>query len=189
MPTSLSISQIFDKLNEFCQLQSLELDISSNPTVDDTLWPFDSDISADVTVKIFRHLQLSIYSNATEDDALVMRMRQLIEPGSSLRGLVFRGSHTHNIIPILLGQSSLEELTINSDYYKNPNLLPQKNTNLKKLVLICDLFPLAKLLPNYTSLTCLIINKKVHEYDLFVLFELIQSHPTLEVLGIQSYYT
>ena len=144
-------------------------------------------ISADPTAH--RHRKLGISSDATEDDALVMHMRQLIEPGSSLRSLVFWGSPTPNIIPILLGQSSLEELTINSDFYKNPNLL-QKNTNLKKLVITCtcDLFPLGKLLLNYTSLTCLIIYKQVHAFDLFSLTELIQSHPTLKVLGIGSYY-
>ena len=169
MPTSLSISQIFDKLKEFCRLKSLELSISSDPTVDEEL----------------QRLKLGISSNPTEDnDALVMQ--QLIEPGSSLKSLVFQGSST--FIPILLAQSSLEELTIKSGYYISPYLPPQKNTNLKKLVLTCGLSPLARLLPNCTSLTCLIINKRLHEYDLPVLTELIQSHPTLEVLGIESYY-
>ena len=151
IPTSLSISQIFDKLKEFCQLQSLRLGISSNPT---------------------------------EDDALVMR--QLIEPGSSLKSLKFWGSP--NLIPILLAQSSLEELTIDSRYCEKPGLLPQKNTNLKKLAITRNLLvSLAGVLPNCTSLTCLRINGSVYKDDLPVLTELIQTHPTLEVLGIVYY--
>ena len=116
LDTGLSISQIFNKLKEFCQLQSLKLAISSNPT---------------------------------KEDALVMR--QLIQSGSNLRSLVFWCSPT--LTSILLAQSSLEEL-------------------------------LVKFLPNYTSLTCLIINEKVYTHGLHVLFELIQSHPTLEVVEI-----
>ena len=168
-------------MKEFCQLQSLKLVIFSDPTVDDAL-----ELGNFFDPTVDDALELGTSSNATEDDALVMR--QLIEPGSSLKSLVFRGFPIH-IIPILLGQSSLDELTIHSNYYRNFDLLPQQNTNLKKLVLTCDLFPLAILLPNYTSLTCLIINKEVREDELPVLTDLIRSHPTLEVLGIESYYT
>ena len=193
LPTSLSISQIFNKLKEFCQLHSLELGISSKD-IDDLLLKINKlgRVSFDATEYITVSLEesddeLDISSNLklTEDDGLVMR--QLIEPGSNLKSLVFRGFPT--LIPILLAQSSLEELTINSYYDEKPDLLPQKNTNLKKLVITRRLLvPLSKLLPNYTSLTSLIINNsKVREDDLPVLTELIQSHPTLEVLGIESY--
>ena len=187
MPTSLSISQIFNKLKEFCQLHSLELRISSK-AMDAVLLQLKFDIldmyATEDDALSLEH-KLGISSGPTEDDALVMR--QLIEPGSKLRSLVFHGFPT--LIPILLAQSSLEELTIYSYYNEKPDLLPQKNTNLKKLVITCGLLvPLAKLLPNYTSLTSLIINNsKVRENDLPVLTELIQSHPTLEVLGIESY--
>ena len=177
-PTSLSISQIFNKLKGFCQLRSLELSTSSDATRHDALKSHG--------YGELWGLELGISSDPTEGDALVMQ--QLIEPGSSLRSLKFWGSPI--LIPILLAQSSLKELTIKNEHNHEKLYLSQKNTNLKKLAMTCALLlPLAKLLPNYTpSLTCLIINNSiVYADDLPVFTELIQSHPTLEVLEIESY--
>ena len=94
--TDLSISQNFNKLKEFCQLESLELGIYSFSIEEDELLQL--------------RLEWNISSCPTEKDNAQV-MQQLIEPGSSLRSLAFWGSPT--LIPILLAQSSLEELTDN----------------------------------------------------------------------------
>ena len=64
-------------------------------------------------------------------------------------------------------------------------LLNYANTNPKELILLELLIqPLAALLPNVTSLVYLEITGYVSDSDLPVLTNIVQSHPTLEVLNI-----
>ena len=64
-------------------------------------------------------------------------------------------------------------------------LLNYANTNPKELILLELLIqPLAALLPNATSLVYLEITGDVSDNDLPVLTNIVQSHPTLEVLNI-----
>ena len=69
-------------------------------------------------------------------------------------------------------------------------LLNYKNTNPKKLTLSVLLFQLfAALLPSITSLTYLEITGDILDSDLHVLTNILQSHPTLEVLNINNIST
>ena len=116
-------------------------------------------------------------------------LRQLIAPESGLRKLVFT-SHGYigetAFIPIMLDQSSLEELTILYPTYERIEHLPCKNTNLKKLLLSSQLIgSLGALLPNITSLTCLkITSAATDDLELNILFKTVDSLPTLQVLEI-----
>ena len=125
--SELSLFQIFHELKEFCQLQSLELQF------------------------ILCH----------DKDSMAM-LQQLIAPESGLRKLNYLNrpvpieGYISSLIPLLLDQSSLEELVINFGTCERIEHLPRKNTNLKKLSLSSQLIrSLEALLPNITSLTCL----------------------------------
>ena len=83
------------------------------------------------------------------------------------------------------GNSRLKKLTIGQCDIME--LLNYKNTNPKKLTLSVLLFQLfAALLPSITSLTYLEITGDVLDSDLPVLTNIVQSHPTLEVLNINN---
>ena len=114
-------------MKEFCQLQSLELS----------------------------------FVPCHDEDSMAL-LRQLIAPESALRKLNYLNNPVHiegyisSLIPLLLDQSSLEELVINFGTCERIEHLPRKNTNLKKLSLSSQLIrSLEALLPNITSLTCL----------------------------------
>ena len=127
------------------------------------------------------------------DDEVIIQ--QLIAPGSSeLRRLeiCYPVTDTSTFIPLLFQQSSLEELRL---YLYDDNLrtelLPDSNTNLKKLVISCNLVHLlAALISNIVSLTYLQIyvpedvDDVEYDHHLPVLTNIIQSHHTLEVLEI-----
>ena len=95
-------------------------------------------------------------------------------------------THTRSFIPMLLEDSSLEELAVRtgSEANMDSDLLPHSNTNLKKLTISCELVqPLAALLPN-TLLTHLVVDSVVHDSDLPFLTNLVTSHSTLQVLKL-----
>ena len=141
-----------------------------------------------------RSLELQ-YVNVNEEDVAVLR--QLIAPETGLKSLSVRTvndyTHTSSFIPILLDDSSLEELVVRTGSKANidTELLPHTNTNLKKLTISCELVqPLKTLLPN-TSLTHLVVNSLVYDSDLPIFTSLIQCHSTLQVLelGLVVNYT
>ena len=95
-------------------------------------------------------------------------------------------THTRSLIPMLLDDSSLEELVVRTGSVVNidTELLPHSNTNLRKLTISCELVqPLAALLPN-TSLTHLVVDGLVYDGDLPILKCLVESHSTLQVLEL-----
>ena len=134
-----------------------------------------------------RSLELQ-YVNVNEEDEAVLR--QLIAPETELKSLSVRTvndyTHTSSFIPMLLDDSSLEELLVRTGSKANidTELLPRENTNLKKLTISCELVqPLAALLLN-TSLTHLVVISLVYDSDLPIFTSLIQSHSTLQVLEL-----
>ena len=142
-------SQIFTRLQNFCQLFALTI------LVDDYFCDDDDDI-----------------------------FQKLIASSSRVEFSSLRPMNSCTL-QTLFGQSSLEELVINT-YGDSPHL-PDKNTNLKKLTISGYLIePLAALLPNITSLTYLRINNdySMTDSDLLVLIDLVQSHTTLEELKL-----
>ena len=118
-------------------------------------------------------------------------LKKLISPkGSDPTRLKYRTdnehTHTRSLIPMLLDDSSLEELVVRtgSEVNMDTELLPRSNTNLKKLTISSELVqPLAALLPNI-SLTHLAIASVVDDSDLPMLKGLIKSHSTLQVLEL-----
>ena len=83
---------------------------------------------------------------------------------------------------------SLTELTpmlMPMSKYDITGLLSRNNQNIKKLTIPREFFlPLAALYPNTTSFTYLEIKGDVSDSDLAALTNIVQSHPTLEVLKI-----
>ena len=97
----------------------------------------------------------------------------------------FRKTGTGLFIPMLLGLSSMEELTISFDVKIQTQLLPHSNTNLKQLTIHQELIqPLATLLPNISSLTYLEVVGLVTGSDIPVLIITVQSLHMLEVLHL-----
>ena len=131
-------------------------------------------------------LVLSLFVSIDHDDEVILQ--QLIAPGSGLRRLEYQygDSYTDTFIPLLFQQSSLEELKlIVPNVNMRTELLPHSNTNLKKLIISCNLIHLlAALIPNIVSLTYLGITLYTLDSDLPVLTNIVQSHHTLEVLEI-----
>ena len=152
---SLSFSQVFVPLREFCELHYLTY--------------------------------IHYHDDYDHDDEVILQ--QLIAPGSGLRRLVYKGKiHANTLVPLLFQPSSLQELTLDVGYQENVHheLLPDENTNLKKLTITCNLLhPLAALIVNITSLTYLkIYSLPAADSDLPFLTNIVQSHCTLEVLEI-----
>ena len=152
--SEVSVSQVITSLGESCQLECLEL----------------------LYVKIEKE----------DEEAL----KKLIAPRSGLTNLTYRTvneyTYTRSLIPMLFGHSSLEELVvrIGSEANMDNNHLPHTNTNLKKLTISCELVkPLAALLPN-TSLTHLVVDRRIYDRDLPILKHLIESLSTLQVLEL-----
>ena len=117
-------------------------------------------------------------------------LKKLIAAESGPKRLTYRTgnehTHTRSLIPMLLDDSSLEELVVRTglDVNMDTELLPHTNANLKKLTISCELVqPLAALLPN-TSLTHLVVNSLMYDSDLPIFTSLIQSHSTLQVLEL-----
>ena len=81
------------------------------------------------------------------------------------------------------GNSQLKKLTIGKcDIIE---LLNYADTNPKELIILSRLLqPLVALLPNITSLVYLEITGYVLDSEIFVLSNIVQSHPTLKVLNI-----
>ena len=138
-----------------------------------------------------RSVKLQDCSCSDNDVAL---LQQLIVPGSGLRRLVYKNMDVNTmcadtLVPTLLAQSSLEELTIDTFFVSiKTDLLPLNNTNLKVLVISDSLLrSLAVLLPNITSLAYLRITS-IPNSDLPVLTEVVRSHATLQVLEIGGSY-
>ena len=108
--------------------------------------------------------------NVNEEDAAVLR--QLIAPETGLKSLSVRTvndyTHTSSFIPMLLEDSSLEELLVRTGSKANIDieLLPHENTNLKKLTISCELVQPLKALLSNTSLTHLVVNSLVYHNDL-----------------------
>ena len=121
------------------------------------------------------------------DDEVILQ--QLIAPGSELRRLKYKGElHTNTLIPLFFQPSSLQELTLKLGYEEtvlHRNLLPCKNTKLKKLTILRNLLRLlAAFIVNITSLIYLESDSVLQDSDLPVLTNIVQSHCTLEVLHI-----
>ena len=134
-----------------------------------------------------RSLELQ-YVNVNEEDVAVLR--QLVAPETGLKSLSVRTvndyTHTSSFIPMLLDDSSVEELLVRTGSKANVDteLLPRKNKTLKKLTISCELVqPLAALLSN-TSLAHLVVSSLVYDSDLPIFTSLIQSHSTLQVLEL-----
>ena len=128
------------------------------------------------------------YVNIDEEDKEALK--QLIGAEGRLKSLTYRTvnvyTHTRSLIPMLLGDSSLEELVVRtgSEVNIDTELLPHTNVNLKKLTISCELVqPLKALLPK-TSLTHLVVDTLVYDSDLPFLTSLVKSHSTLEVLEL-----
>ena len=128
-----------------------------------------------------------LYVNIDEEDEKVLK--QMIAAKSGLERLTYRTSneytHTRSLIPMLLDDSSLEELVVRTGSEVNMDTkLPCTNVNLKKLTISCELVqPLKALLPN-TSLTHLVVDTLVYDSDLPFLTSLVESHLTLQVLEL-----
>ena len=129
---------------------------------------------------------LHVKIDEEEEEAL----KKLIAVESGPKRLTYQNgnehTHTRSFIPMLLDDSSLEELVVrpSSEINMNTRLLPRSNTNLTKLTISCELVqPLAALLPN-TSLTHLVVDGLVADSDLPMLKCLIKSHSTLQVLEL-----
>ena len=152
----VSISAITTSLGEFYQLKCLEL----------------------------------IYVSVNENDEKVIKQMIMIGAKGGLKSLTYRTvneyTHTSSFIPMLLDDSSLEELVVRTGSKVNMDtkLLPHTNTNLKKLTISCELVqPLAALLPN-ASLTYLVVDTLVYDSDLPILKSLVASLSTLQVLEL-----
>ena len=125
------------------------------------------------------------------DDKDEKGLKKLIAPKEGgPKSLTYRTvnehTHTRSLIPMLLDDSSLEELVVRTGSVVNMDteLLPRSNTNLKKLTISCELVqPLAALLPN-TSLTHLTVDTLLYDSDLPFLTSLVESHSTLQVLKL-----
>ena len=127
------------------------------------------------------------YINVDEEDEKALK--KLIAAKGGPKSLTYRTvneyTHTRSLIPMLLEDSSLEELVVRtgSNVNVNTELLPHSNTNLRKLTISCELVqPLAALLPN-TSLTHLVVESLV-VVDLPMLKGLVGSHSSLQVLEL-----
>ena len=130
--------------------------------------------------------------NVNIDEEDKEALKQLIEAEGGLKSLTYRTvneyTHTRSLIPMLLGNSSLEKLVVRTGSVVNmgrPELdLPHSNSKLKKLTISCELVqPLKALLPN-TSLTHLVVDTQVYDSDLPFLTTLVESHSTLQVLKL-----
>ena len=116
-------------------------------------------------------------------------LKQLIGAEGGLKKLTYRTvneyTHTSSLIPMLLDDSSLEELVVRTGSEVNMDTeLPHTNVNLKKLTISCELVkPLETLLPN-SSLTHLVVDTLVYDSDLSFLTSLVESHSTLQVLEL-----
>ena len=131
-------------------------------------------------------LDLFYINVGKEDEEALKKLIAAIEPKSLTYRTVNEYTHTGSLIPMLLDNSSLEELVVRtgSEVNMDTKLLPRSNTNLKKLTISCELVqPLAALLPN-TSLTHLVVDTLVYDSDLPFLTSLIESHSTLQVLEL-----
>ena len=133
------------------------------------------------------HLELVNVDIQDEDEVI---LRQLIAPGSRLRLLFYyngyRESGIKTFIPLLLQQSSVQELqlVISGDIIIKTELLPDRNEKLEKLTISRNLLhQLAALIQKFTSLTYLAIAEPQDD-DLPVLTNLVQSHETLEILEL-----
>ena len=133
------------------------------------------------------HLEL-FYVKINEKDEEALKKLIAVESGS--KRLTYRTgneyTHTRSLIPMLLNDSSLQELVVRtgSEVNMDTELLPCSNTNLKKLTISCELVQLlAALLPN-TSLTHLVVDSLVYDSDLPFLTSLVESHSTLRVLEL-----
>ena len=118
-------------------------------------------------------------------------LKQMIAAKSGPTSLTYQTGNkytqTRSLIPMLLNDSSLEELVVRtgSDVNMDLELIPHHtNTNLKKLTISCELVqPLAALLLN-TLLTHLVIDSQVYDSDLPVLKCVVTSLSTLQVLEL-----
>ena len=122
------------------------------------------------------------------DDQLQVILRQLIAPEGGLRKLVLYNSDIGSIdtlVPMLFGCSSLKNLQLffTDDFYRT-DLLPHCNQYLS---ISSKLIPsLASILPNITNLTYLGIDVPIPKSAIPVLVNIIQSHPTLGVLELNT---
>ena len=130
---------------------------------------------------------LYVKINGKDEEAL----KNLIAAKSGPKSLTYRTSnehtHTRSFIPVLLEDSSLEELIIRTGLEVNMDgdLLPHSNKNLKKLTISCELVqPLAALLPNTSLMIHLVVDTLVDDSNLPFLTSLIESHSTLQVLEL-----
>ena len=151
-----SFSKVFFQLREFCQLEQVLID-----------FPHDCKLG---------------------DGAILPQ--QLIAPGSGLRRLdyVIKGKlyiHESTLVSNFFQTSSLQELTLCiGEQAIDSRLLPYENTNLKELTISGNLLhPLAALIKNTTSLTCLKIKYPLST-SIRILTNIVQSHRTLRILQV-----
>ena len=131
-----------------------------------------------------------LYVKINEKDE--QALKKLIEAkGSGPKSLTYRTvneyTHTRSLLPMLLDDSSLEELVVRTGPVVNMDteLLPRSNTNLKKLTISCELVqPLAALLPKTSLMIHLVVDSQVYDSDLPFLTGLVESHSTLQVLEL-----
>ena len=153
--SEVSVSAVITTLEEYCQLECLEL----------------------LYVKI-----------GEKDEEALKKLIAAKESGPKSLTYQIGNEYTHTryLIPMLLDDSSLEELvvTTGSEVNMETELISNTNTNLKKLTISCKLVqPLAALLPN-TSLTHLVVDSQVYDSDLHMLKSLVEYHSTLQVLEL-----
>ena len=91
------------------------------------------------------------------------------------------------LIPLLFGCSSLKNLQLFIDDFHRADLPHHSNTNLEYLSISGELIhSLASIIPNITNLTYLGIDVPIPESAIPVLTNIIQSHPSLEVLELNT---
>ena len=149
-----------------------------------------SSLSVIIKFREFSRLKKLELSGVSIDHDDLVILQQLIAPGSELEYLrIFRikSQNSSLLISTLFQPSSLQELKLSTDDTINETqLIPHGNTNLKKLTISREiLHPLAALIVNITSLTYLEIIYLLNS-DLPVITNIVQSHPTLEVLHIDN---
>ena len=162
LSVSSKFSKIFTQLREFCQLDTLIL-------------------------------------HCDVDDSHKEILHQLMTaPGSELKRLLAARKCAASIMALTLSQSSLEELAIlTTSIHSNMKqlrtellpILPQRNTNLKKLAISSELIePLSTLLPNIAFMTHLEIVGEITRSNMPVLITTVQSLHTLKVFKVKNEY-
>ena len=143
---------------------------------------------AALILKITSLIRLEIAGHVSDSDLPVLT--NIVQSHPTLEVLVVGVDGTlHSsteLAQLVVSAGNLKNLTI-SDGHDITGLLPHKIKSIKQLTIPTTCFkPLSALFPNATSLTYLEITGYVSNSDLAVLTNIVQSHPTLEVLVLNA---